>query len=119
MPLICHFAKIDDWCTPAKVNEVEAALKQSKSQFELYSESRRNKSFLPLDDALSDVKPRKPVPHDGLVSARVIFRQSSMDATKSEGRSCSRSVENLVSPWNGYSQAWSSRGWPSLNGACD
>ena len=26
MPLICHFAKEDDWCTPAKVNEVEAAL---------------------------------------------------------------------------------------------
>jgi carboxymethylenebutenolidase len=36
MPLICHFAKKDDWCTPAKVNEVEAALKQSKSPFELY-----------------------------------------------------------------------------------
>jgi len=36
MPLICHFANKDDWCTPAKVNEVEAALKQSKSSFELY-----------------------------------------------------------------------------------
>ncbi len=36
MPLICHFAKEDDWCTPAKVNEVEAALKRSKSPFELY-----------------------------------------------------------------------------------
>jgi dienelactone hydrolase len=34
--LICHFANKDDWCTPTKVNELEAALKQSKSQFELY-----------------------------------------------------------------------------------
>jgi carboxymethylenebutenolidase len=36
IPLICHFANRDDWCTPAKVNELEAALKRSKSQFELY-----------------------------------------------------------------------------------
>ena len=36
IPLICHFANLDDWCTPAKVNEVEAALKQSQSQFEFY-----------------------------------------------------------------------------------
>lgn len=36
IPLICHFANHDDWCTPAKVNELEAALKQSKSQFEIY-----------------------------------------------------------------------------------
>ena len=35
-PLICHFANKDDWCTPAKVNEVEVALKQSKSPFEFY-----------------------------------------------------------------------------------
>jgi carboxymethylenebutenolidase len=37
IPLIFHFATHDDWCTPAKVNELEAALKQSKSKFELYS----------------------------------------------------------------------------------
>jgi carboxymethylenebutenolidase len=36
IPLICHFANRDDWCTPAKVNELEAALKQSKSPFEFY-----------------------------------------------------------------------------------
>lgn len=36
VPLICHFAQHDDWCTPAKVNELEAALKQSKAQFEMY-----------------------------------------------------------------------------------
>ncbi|HYL92285.1 MAG TPA: dienelactone hydrolase family protein [Alphaproteobacteria bacterium] len=36
VPLICHFANQDDWCTPAKVNELEAALKQSKSRYELY-----------------------------------------------------------------------------------
>jgi carboxymethylenebutenolidase len=36
IPLICHFANQDGWCTPAKVNELEAALKQSKSKFEIY-----------------------------------------------------------------------------------
>jgi carboxymethylenebutenolidase len=36
IPLICHFANQDGWCTPAKVNDLEAALKQSKSQFEIY-----------------------------------------------------------------------------------
>lgn len=36
IPLICHFANQDDWCTPAKVNEVESALRQSNSRFELY-----------------------------------------------------------------------------------
>ena len=36
IPLICHFANRDDWCTPAKVNELEAALKRSNSQFEIY-----------------------------------------------------------------------------------
>ena len=36
IPLICHFANQDDWCTPAKANELEAALKQSKSKYEIY-----------------------------------------------------------------------------------
>ncbi len=36
IPLICHFANQDGWCTPAKVNDLEAALKQSKSKFEIY-----------------------------------------------------------------------------------
>ena len=36
IPIICHFANNDDWCTPAKVNELETSLKQSKSQFEIY-----------------------------------------------------------------------------------
>jgi len=36
IPLICHFANQDGWCTPAKVNDLEAALKHSKSKFELY-----------------------------------------------------------------------------------
>jgi carboxymethylenebutenolidase len=35
-PLILHYANTDEWCTPAKVNEVEAALKESGSKFELY-----------------------------------------------------------------------------------
>jgi carboxymethylenebutenolidase len=36
IPMIYHFANQDDWCTPAKVNELEASLKQSKSKYELY-----------------------------------------------------------------------------------
>ena len=36
IPLICHFANKDGWITPAKANDFEAALKQSKSQFEIY-----------------------------------------------------------------------------------
>jgi carboxymethylenebutenolidase len=36
IPLTCHFANKDGWCTPAKVNDLEAALKQSKSQFEVF-----------------------------------------------------------------------------------
>jgi carboxymethylenebutenolidase len=36
IPLICHFANKDGWITPAKVNDLEAALKRSKSQFEIY-----------------------------------------------------------------------------------
>ena len=36
IPLIFHFANKDDWCTPDKIDELEAALKQSKSPFELY-----------------------------------------------------------------------------------
>ena len=36
IPLICHFANRDDWCTPAKVNELEATLKRSKSHFNFY-----------------------------------------------------------------------------------
>jgi carboxymethylenebutenolidase len=36
IPLICHFANQDGWITPAKVNDLEAALKQSKSHFEIH-----------------------------------------------------------------------------------
>lgn len=36
IPLICHFANQDDWCTPAKVTELENMLKQSKAKFEMY-----------------------------------------------------------------------------------
>ena len=36
IPLICHFANRDGHWTPAKVNDLEATLKQSKSQFEIY-----------------------------------------------------------------------------------
>jgi len=36
IPLILHFAQIDDWCTPALVDGLEADLKKSQSKFELY-----------------------------------------------------------------------------------
>jgi carboxymethylenebutenolidase len=36
IPLICHFANKDGHWTPTKVNDFEAALNQSKSQFEIY-----------------------------------------------------------------------------------
>ena len=57
MPLICHFKNEDDWCTPAKVNEVEAALKQSKSPFELdrydAQHTFMNEARPQMDDAVS------------------------------------------------------------------
>jgi carboxymethylenebutenolidase len=36
IPMTLHFANIDDWCTPAKVTELEDALKASPSKFEIY-----------------------------------------------------------------------------------
>jgi carboxymethylenebutenolidase len=42
IPLIGHFANHDDWCTPAKVDELEAALKQSKSKYEIYRYDARH-----------------------------------------------------------------------------
>ena len=35
-PLTCHFANQDGWITPAKVNALEAALKQSGAKFEVF-----------------------------------------------------------------------------------
>jgi len=57
VPLICHFANRDDWCTPAKVNDLEAALKLSKSSFELYrydvQHAFMNEARLQVYDAVS------------------------------------------------------------------
>jgi carboxymethylenebutenolidase len=36
VPLVCHFATHDNWCTPAKVDQLETILKQSKSKYEIY-----------------------------------------------------------------------------------
>lgn len=36
IPLQCHFANTDDWCTPAAVDGFEAALKAAGKTFELY-----------------------------------------------------------------------------------
>ncbi len=50
---------------------------------------------------------------------RLLCLPSSTDATKLERKSCSRSVENLASRWNGYSRAKSSSEWtPALERPC-
>jgi carboxymethylenebutenolidase len=36
VPLQCHFANRDDWCTPAAVNALEEKLKAGKIRYELY-----------------------------------------------------------------------------------
>lgn len=36
VPLQCHFAEDDDWCTPALVGELEAKLKAGGAKFELF-----------------------------------------------------------------------------------
>jgi carboxymethylenebutenolidase len=36
IPLQCHFASEDDWCTPAAVDALEAALARSRAGFELF-----------------------------------------------------------------------------------
>lgn len=36
IPMILHFAKKDDWCTPTAVSSLEAALKASKSEHSLH-----------------------------------------------------------------------------------
>lgn len=36
IPLLCHFAKNDDWCTPAAVETLEAALKKAEVVLELF-----------------------------------------------------------------------------------
>jgi carboxymethylenebutenolidase len=36
LPMIFHFANIDNWCTPQLVDGLEEAMKRSESEFELY-----------------------------------------------------------------------------------
>ena len=48
---------------------------------------------------------RGPILPSESVLAGAICLPSSADAAKSGRKPCSRSVENLVSPWNGYSGA--------------
>jgi carboxymethylenebutenolidase len=52
IPLICHFANQDGWCSPAKVNELEAALQQSKSEFEIF---RYNAQHAFMNETRSEV----------------------------------------------------------------
>jgi carboxymethylenebutenolidase len=36
VPIQFHFANIDEWCTPAAVDSLEASLKDTSIKFELY-----------------------------------------------------------------------------------
>jgi carboxymethylenebutenolidase len=36
LPVICHFAEHDDWCTPARVNALEAKFEKGGVDYELY-----------------------------------------------------------------------------------
>lgn len=36
IPLLCHFAREDSWCTPAKVDELERRLKSGNIDYELH-----------------------------------------------------------------------------------
>jgi carboxymethylenebutenolidase len=36
IPVLGHFAKLDDWCTPAKVDALEHALQASRAEHELH-----------------------------------------------------------------------------------
>jgi hypothetical protein len=47
----------------------------------------------------------------GLVLARVICLQSSTDATKLERKSCSLSIQDLISRRNGYSRERNRSAW--------
>lgn len=52
VPVIYHFANQDDWCTPAAVDQLEAAVKESGSQYELY---RYDAQHAFMNEARSDV----------------------------------------------------------------
>jgi carboxymethylenebutenolidase len=44
-PLQCHFADNDDWCTPAKVNELEKAMKAAGAKPDIYRYGARHAFF--------------------------------------------------------------------------
>jgi carboxymethylenebutenolidase len=52
VPVIYHFADQDDWCTPAAVDQLEAAVKASGAQYELY---RYDAKHAFMNEARSDV----------------------------------------------------------------
>lgn len=42
IPLLCHFASEDEWCTPAKVDQLERRLREGGVNFELYRYDARH-----------------------------------------------------------------------------
>jgi carboxymethylenebutenolidase len=44
-PLQCHFAEIDDWCTPAVVGALEDRLRSGRTEYELYRYDARHGFF--------------------------------------------------------------------------
>jgi len=59
IPLTCHFANHDGHWTPAKVDELEAALKQSPSQFEIYRYDAQHAFMNELRPAVYDAASAK------------------------------------------------------------
>ncbi|MAG95112.1 MAG: carboxymethylenebutenolidase [Rhodospirillaceae bacterium] len=45
VPLQCHFAKVDDWCTPALVDELEAGLAGAGAPFEIHRYEAKHAFF--------------------------------------------------------------------------
>ena len=100
IPLICHFANQDAWITPAKVNDFEAALKQSKSKFEIYrydaqhafmNETRPWVTGLPWNVTLPDTSPtagplRPEQPAKTREAARTSIAPAAADGRGNESR---------------------------------
>jgi carboxymethylenebutenolidase len=84
VPLICHFANSDDWCTPEKVNVLEASLKESRSAFELYRYDAHHGFMNPRRGRAITPGPPKPHGREPLRSwPGYCRRRSSSDTTAS------------------------------------
>ncbi len=56
IPLSCHFAKHDDWCTPAAVDELERTLSSGGVDFELFRYDAQHAFMNPTRPEVYDVQ---------------------------------------------------------------